>query len=498
MKRIIYIALILFLAPGTFSCSLDIPQREQLNNEQVSTPQDVNGLALGIYAKARSLFMGEKMMWFDYTSDLLNETSNSGNRGGFFYRWTLSSNDGDVAAIWTDTYAAISIANLLLSKVDVIMEAYKGDAAALGYYKGEAYLWRAILHRQLALRFCQDYEPSTAGTVMGVPIVDEYDLEATPSRGTLANTYTQILADIEEAEQLISRAGAANSTRFTVDCITAFKAQVYLDMHRYDDAIAEVNSLIPDYPLAASAEEVANIWQKDNSSETILQLALTTSELNADYYYYDYVGGAFDEGEYISVGAYIPEQWVVDLYDQANDWRFGTYIDNMLIDFPAGDGVVDAYLISKYLGSEDLRTSTNFNWYSRAKLFRMADLMLIKAEAEYFGETGDPLATLNTLRAARGLAALPDTITDDDLFVEIQNERTREMLCEGSRTPDIKRWKISPTRDTQTGMDNNLAAGAGSHSLTISHNANRILLPIPLSEFSVNSNLTGQQNPGYN
>lgn len=500
MKRYIYILLIASLSVGTFSCSLDISQREKLGSGDISSVKDIDGLALSIYAKARPAFMGEQLMWFDYMSDILNETSNSGNRGGFFYRWTLISSHADVMTIWTDIYSAISHANFLLSKVDEVMANNTGaeDTELLKQYKGEAYLWRAILHRQLALRYCKDYEPATAASDRGIPIMDSYSLYAKPSRGTLEDTYAQIIEDITDAEALINKNGSANATRFTVDAVSAFKVQVYLDMHNYSEAITEVNTLISKYPLATSKEDVQSIWGKDQSSETIFQLGLTTSEFtnaSSDLYYYDYNGGNFIEGEYISNGAYIPEQWVVDLYDQAKDWRYGSYIGKGKIDFSST--ISEAYLINKYLGAENLRTSSNYNWYNAAKLFRMADMVLIKAEAEYMNNSGDPLATLNSLRTARGLDNLPGSVDGEDLFEEIQKERTREMICEGGRIPDIKRWKISPKRNYQPDMVSNLQAGT-THDKILEYNANAILMPIPLSEFSVNTNLKGQQNPGYN
>ena len=46
---------------------------------------------------------------------------------------------------------------------------------------------------------CESYNPETAATDGGVAIIDKYDLEATPTKSTVAQVYDFIIKDIEEA-----------------------------------------------------------------------------------------------------------------------------------------------------------------------------------------------------------------------------------------------------------------------------------------------------------
>ena len=47
--------------------------------------------------------------------------------------------------------------------------------------------------------FAKAYNPETAATDGGVAIIDKYDLEATPTKSTVAQVYDFIIKDIEEA-----------------------------------------------------------------------------------------------------------------------------------------------------------------------------------------------------------------------------------------------------------------------------------------------------------
>ena len=78
-------------------------------------------------------------------------------------------------------------------------------------------------------------------------------------------------------------------------------------------------------------------------------------------------------------------------------------------------------------------------------------MYLVDAEAQYRLDPAKGLDPLNQLRTARGLAALAMSDVEKDvtlldgtkisgLFNAIQEERGREMLAEGTRLYDLKRW----------------------------------------------------------
>lgn len=114
-------------------------------------------------------------------------------------------------------------------------------------------------------------------------------------------------------------------------------------------------------------------------------------------------------------------------------------------------------------------------------VFRLADIILMKAEAELRSGTGDPLGTINmktgtvSIRSRAGLADFT-TITLDELL----KERAREMAWEGWRRNDLIRFdKFTDARQPAKAVSPDF----------------RKLFPIPKAQMDRNPNLT--QNPGY-
>jgi hypothetical protein len=120
-------------------------------------------------------------------------------------------------------------------------------------------------------------------------------------------------------------------------------------------------------------------------------------------------------------------------------------------------------------------------------VFRLADVYLMKAEAELRGATATsingtlqtPAYLVNLLRTRAGAQAAP-SVTLDTLL----DERARELSWEGWRRNDLIRFgqfeKSYP-------LPNDV--------LTMTTDVTRRLFPIPISEIQLNSNLV--QNPGY-
>ena len=496
MNKIIKFVCVTALAFGSVACNLDLAPKTSMGVDNISTAKDAAAMREGVYRLYRSIYLGEYVYYPDYQSDLFNELSSSGNRGGFMYRHYIQASDTDVYNNWIRHYSILANANFLIGKIDAMYEGLSAeDKAAVEQYKGEMLIVRAATFRSLALRFCKDYEPSTAATDFGVPIVTTYDPNYRPDRGSMADTYKQITDDIAEAEKLISTAGKSDAAYVTKDAITALKAQVALDMHDYTNASKYAASLYASYPLVKSAAELEKMWRLDTSSETIFQPAMTKTDLFGRFT--DYHAGQWDDalGDYRCDAAYIPEQWVCDLYDTAKDWRYGPYVKEQHIN-QMEDNKVTGIVLTKFMGNINLQTGgeTQLGWYLMPKVFRVAEMYLIDAEAQY-RQSGKGLEPLNALRQARGLDALPDTTTGAALFQEIKNERVREMIAEGGRMPDLKRWGDGFTRNKQTARG--LTFGQTGHDMKLAAGAPEFVWPIPRLEIEANANLKGQQNAGW-
>ncbi len=477
------------------SCDLDIDPDTSIKGDDAYTFEYVEGERAGVYSGLKSITSGAYLYDADYQSDLFNETAMSGNRGGFFHRWNLYPNDQDVTGIWSGYYSMIDRINYTIRAIDVVSD--KDDVtenlAQLALYRAEMCLLRAYTVHQLVLRFCEDYDPASASQQPGVPYPTEFNPDAKLPRETLVDTYRKINEDIKSAETLLRNIqGEADNIYLSGDAVTAFKAQVALQMHDYTNASAYASSLYAKYPLAQSQTDLERMWREDSSSETIFQPEVVPASLGSVGSMYDYYSGTWSSAvsAFNCAPGYVLENWVKELYE-AGDRRVGVYLANSRVFY--NDKTFNGFLMTKFLGNKMFQTDKKIYVYKNMpKVFRIADMYLIDAEAKYRSE-GDALTPLNALRESRGLSALESaTVTGDDLFTEIKNERVRETLGEGQRLTDLKRWNEGISRDYQTSLQNVLRG----YIYNIPAGTYMFVWPIPQLEMSNNPNI-GTQNPGY-
>jgi|GEM_PF-74058 len=514
MKKIIN----LIVAFGTLltvsSCDLDLEPTSGPTSEGLLNIEQLRGLRLGLYGNIKAVSSGSYLYNPDWFTDLTNETINAGGTGYYFHIWALYSSDGDVANMWANYNAMIRNANYFIMKAKEAIASNDALKVELDPFIGEAHFMRAYALNKLALLFCEDYDPGK-DSQMGVPVQTEYSKDPVNlSRGKLSDVYGQILSDIAEAKLGINRPGELNAIYLTKDAITAFEAQIALQMHDYDNAIKCANMLQPDsklpnastiYSLVTTSEHLEQMWREDKSTETIFQPEVSRATLGSvnsmAYYYY----AIWTSTGFIAQPYYVPEQHYVNLFAN-NDIRTGIYIEKMPINIM--NVQANGYVISKFTGNETFQTDReHLSYRNMPKVFRLAQMYLIEAEARYRNNEAadDVLIPLNKLRTARGLTALtPNDVVGnakDDagndipkLFRVIQEEYMREMIAEGGRLFDLKRWGQGFKRDYQTALGN-ILSGRGVN-LQVNANSVQFVWPIPNDEISNNPNF-GSQNPGY-
>lgn len=156
--------------------------------------------------------------------------------------------------------------------------------------------------------------------------------------------------------------------------------------------------------------------------------------------------------------------------------------------------------MNKFPGNPDLQTTAGVKNYRNAhKVFRIAEMYLIAAEAAANGAGSDAAKYLNAVRTNRGLEAL-ETVS----MADVKAERARELMFESSRINDLKRWNDGfGARLPQSGKNSKgeevamIEKGAGYEQLTVNGGDYRFVWPIPANEIYANQNLLNQQNPGW-
>ncbi|MFP4287731.1 MAG: RagB/SusD family nutrient uptake outer membrane protein [Bacteroidales bacterium] len=355
-----------------------------------------------------------------------------------------------VEGIWSDIYTALNRINNLLSNLEALDE-NAIEENEKNEIRGELYFLRALAHFDLVKLFG------------GIPIRtspitnDEASLNA--PRNSVDVVYEAIWDDIEESEKVISSEIIVG--RASMAALLALKARVHLyyysitgDESDLTNAVESATSVIDDFGLGLEPDFQV-LFNGSQNSESIFEIEFNEQDrsLMAQYFFPTDLSGRYE---------FSPTESIIENYDE-EDERFGVSFE-----YNGEEPYVNRY--------SDLQTNTD-NVY----VFRLAEMYLIRAEANTFLEA-DPLIILADINAIRERAnLLPFTLTNyDDLTLEIEQQRRLEFAFEGHRWFDLIR--TNRAIELLEGVDHE----------------NQTLFPIPLSEILANDAIgNNDQNPGY-
>ena len=502
MKKILYItSLLLVISALPTACArLDLePYNEvdetKLFNNKLDAEQWVNGM----YNALRDANQGEQMYASDIQADYLNAVQGTMEKAANMHRWSLfTTSEETTATIWKERFLIIQDINIALKGFPKIPEQneIKGLTGAL-------YLGRAYCYTYLVTHFCKPYKAATAAIDLGLPILTDTTLKNFPPRSSVKDTYAFILSDIAQAETLLaSETGEVGADTFTIDAVKALKARVLLYQNDWAQAYQVAEQLIAtrNYPLASSATALSKIWTEDDEAESITQLYAAikagVAEISSktNNIYLSEQMSPFFPGQMQATPNVLPTQDFVDLFD-TDDWRKDVFLKWVDI------GFFSLYAVNKYPRNEQLELANSIFFYygHKAKLFRIAETYLIAAEAAFKNnDETNAKRYLNLLRAARGLAAV--TTTGNDLFTDIQNERSRELCFEDFRLYDLSRWGLPVKRGTPQDLTSIIKTPAQDYNeLNIQVGSayyHKIVWPIPANDIDYEQG-KWKQNPGW-
>lgn len=496
MKKILYVTLALIAGiAAVSSCDLNKYPDTALNTEEaMESASDCNNFLVGIYSSSKSLFSGFYMYAPDFMTDSYHAIKNYGNWDGDYYTYNIVASDSNIESVWFNYYGVIGNCNFLIAGTQKLLESGKlsaADTATVQEYYGVACFFRAFLYYRLAQYFCKDYDPATAGSVYGVPVVTKYeptgDSSKYPERGTLKATFDQVVADIAEAEKYVKTAGKPDYGFVSADAVQALKARVALSMEDYSTAYTAAAGLVDagTYTLQTNAAKYASGWINDDLGEAIFQpIIVDNSDGGSACSYFEH-NTSGNPGE--DDPQYFPEKWVLDLYGSATDIRYNAYFANRAIDMRGNKG--NLTILIKFPGNPKLNSSAASRYINMPKVFRISEMYLIAAEAAFENNDATNAAKyLNALQTARGAAVTTATQAN------IRDERTRELFGEGFRLFDIKRWHIGFSRDA--GQDPTMIQDLGK-DISLPADSPKFIWPIPTAEMTANPQFEGQQNEGY-
>lgn len=313
---------------------------------------------------------------------------------------------------WQKAYKAVFNANMTLELLEGLPTEKEQDK--WNKLAGASYFYRAFAFSQLAEVFCMGYNESTATSEMGIPLRLDPGVDKPSQRGSLKETYEQVLKDYKTAIRLLPKdeliIGRPNRA-----AAYAGAARAYLNMSAYEQAYAYADSslqLRPDL-LNFNDLKVTDELPIPKNSKEVLFVALS---------------------EPAGSMSFVNNVVVKSLYDSygPNDTRLGIY-------FQARDAQQTAF-----------RYKANYD-QSKAQLFvglTSSEMYLIKAEAAVrIGKTNEALTALNALLLKRYKSNAFTAVTEDDpakLLSLILQEREKELLFRGRRWADLKRLNQDP------------------------------------------------------
>lgn len=337
------------------------------------------------------------------------------------YQGRLISND---ATFWDELYTRIGVCNMVLSLIDDQPANTRDDAAQKLRVKGEAYYLRGLYYFTLANLYCEPYAPATASSKMGMPIkTTEYIEDIEYSRGTLAETYAQIVDDLTNAEECLADVPSKSIYRADINAARLLLSRVYLYMQNWDKAVAYANAVLDANSSLLDLRTVpsGSNFVSATSPETILSMG--------DYN----VAIAFTDSRY-DIPAYTISDDMLDLYTR-QDLRQGRYVgESERRHYPG------AFL--KFNGQQSHWGS--YADYGSVFSLRTPEAYLTLAEASaYNGDENTARQTLERFLATRMSGDVTVDETGKDLVSLIRDERAREFLLEGHRWFDLRRYTVN-------------------------------------------------------
>lgn len=246
-----YIIILSFITISIFSCKKseflnEKPDQSLVVPKKISDFQailDNAPIMNGVGAGGQGLIpqMGEAASDNYFLLDA-NYNSNIKTLYQNYYIWAQQVYTGDVVFDWNVPYRAVFYSNVVLDGLSGLNSS-EVDQSTYNNIKGCALFYRAHLFYHLAQIFAPQYNSSTAESDWGIPLRLKADVGEKIERATMAQTYSRIKTDLEEAKSLLPLTQLVN-TRPTKIAVYALLARLYQTMKEYDKAYSYADSAL--------------------------------------------------------------------------------------------------------------------------------------------------------------------------------------------------------------------------------------------------------------
>jgi hypothetical protein len=298
------------------------------------------------------------------------------------------------------------------------------------------------------------------------------------------DVYTRIVADLTEAETLMTGKTRTTKNYMDISVIRGFRARVALAMEDWANASKYANLAKAGYALMTTTQYTArNAFSSISNPEWMWGSIIPAAEATIYASFFSHIDP--NVGGYAALGQ--QKKITKDLYDQipTGDVRKTVFRT-------PGTGTTT---IPDYCQLKHQVPDLSNRWQADYLYMRASEMYLIEAEAlARQGNDAGARTVLEALVKVRNPAYSAGTRAGAALVAEVLLQRRIELWGEGFGLLDIKRLKLGLNRPT--GAGNHGAPSFNPVVYTTGPADNRFLMRIPQRELDNNASMTpADQNP---
>ena len=283
IKNIIYKGSLMLASVAILASCSDQLDTLPDNRTTLDTPKKIAGLLVTAYPDRTPTLFNE---WMSDNTDYMGAQNSQGNRGGdqyFFWQEQTEGGNDSPEQVWMLYYGGIYKANEALAAIE---DQGGPNNDILRNSKGEALLIRAYDHFILANEFCRPYNGKTstkdAGLYYATGIADFSAAAEQSNRGTVADVYAKIAADIEAGIPLLNDTYEVPKYHFNKQAAYAFATRFYLYYEKWEKAKEYADKLLGSNPAASLRDYRALQAMPLSKSDQAVKIAEAYCSASAD------------------------------------------------------------------------------------------------------------------------------------------------------------------------------------------------------------------------
>ena len=423
------------------------------------------------------------------------------------FRSEVTSDNPLVRNFWRAFYRGVARSNDFLANANRFLEEREVSAEQedrINEMIGEASYLRAFYYYHLVRLWGEDI-PARDASALAIPLILDIPTSRDDmfvARNTVGEVYSQIIADLEEAERRLPETWDANNiARVDAFAAKALLGKVYMTYEDYGQASSYFEEIINSGNFSlVPFEDYQGLFNGENefSDESIFEINFAV----------DLQENAWQGGLGSNIALQISPKgtgWSNVYPHDVNILRFGNDprlrvnalepgVDSVVfgdgttrvLEPMVGDANAIAWSFRKWVPTDFSVYSTNRTFGANLIMDRLADIYLLYAEAQ--NALGNDAVAAEFMNKVRRRAygqdpEMPDpsidytSLSGTQLRDSIREERFRELFAEGHRWYDITRWDV---------VEEEITKYPSVRSGPVIYDPQDEYLPVPLQELEAN------------